>query len=87
MRDKRAFGGHLDNEDLGIGCTAFLPVFVPGAMFSAGHGHALLNDSDDVRLTAIETALAGTFEFRVHRNRNPSARRPGQRRHTGRQLQ
>jgi acetamidase/formamidase len=73
--EKQIFSGHLDNEDFGIGCTAYLPIFVRGALFSAGHGHALLNDSDDVRLTAIETALAGTFEFHVHRNRRLSAPR------------
>lgn len=70
---QRPFSGHLD-EDLGIGCAAFFPVFVRGALFSAGHGHALLDDGD-VHLSAIETALAGTFEFHVHRNLRLSAPR------------
>ena len=52
-----------------MGTTAYFPIFVKGALFSAGYGHALLNDSDDLSLTAIETALTGTFEFHVHRNR------------------
>lgn len=72
--DRRPFSGHLDDEDLGIGSAAFFPVFVRGALFSAGHGHALLEDGD-VHLSAIETALAGTFEFHVHRNLHLSAPR------------
>ncbi|MHC6151477.1 acetamidase/formamidase family protein [Bradyrhizobium elkanii] len=70
--DRRPFSGHLDDEDLGIGCAAYFPVFVSGALFSAGNGHALLEDGD-IHLSAIETALAGTFEFHIHRNLRLSA--------------
>lgn len=65
--DANDFSGRIDNRDLGVGCTAYLPVFVAGALFSAGHGHALLDDGD-THLSAIETALAGTFEFYIRRN-------------------
>src|SRR5690606_34495945 len=44
-------------------CIQF-PVFVPGALFSVGDGHALQGDGE-VCLTAIETSLTGTFTFRV----------------------
>jgi acetamidase/formamidase len=65
-RPRGGFSGHIDNEDLGVGCTVYFPVFVQGALFSAGHGRALLHD--ERRPGAIETALAGTFEFHVHRD-------------------
>lgn len=63
----RAFGGNLDNKELGIGATLYLPVFVPGAMFSCGDGHGVQGDGE-VNVTAIETALAGTFEFHVRKD-------------------
>jgi acetamidase/formamidase len=58
----RAFGGNLDNKELVAGTTLFLPVFNRGALFSAGDGHAVQGDGE-VCVTAIETALRGTFEF------------------------
>lgn len=62
----RAFGGNLDNKELGAGATLYLPVFVPGALFSAGDGHAVQGDGE-VCVTAIECCLAGTFEFHLHK--------------------
>ncbi len=56
----RAFGGNLDNKELVAGTTLFLPVFAPGALFSCGDGHAAQGDGE-VCVTAIETALTGTF--------------------------
>jgi acetamidase/formamidase len=58
------FGGNMDNKELGVGATVYFPIFVDGALFSAGDGHALQGDGE-VCLTAIETALTGTFEFIV----------------------
>ncbi|MBR1208570.1 acetamidase/formamidase family protein [Bradyrhizobium sp. AUGA SZCCT0051] len=65
--EANGFSGRIDNRDLGVGCTAYFPIFVAGALFSAGHGHALLDDGA-AQLSAIETALAGTFEFHIRRN-------------------
>ncbi|MEQ9642019.1 MAG: acetamidase/formamidase family protein [Alphaproteobacteria bacterium] len=62
----RAFGGNLDNKELHAGSTLFLPVFVPGALFSAGDGHAVQGDGE-VCVTAIECCLSGTFEFHLHK--------------------
>lgn len=62
----RAFGGNLDNKELGAGSTLFLPVFVPGALFSAGDGHAVQGDGE-VCVTAIECCLSGVFEFHLHK--------------------
>lgn len=39
-KEPRAFGGNMDNKELGAGSTVYFPVFVPGALFSAGDGHA-----------------------------------------------
>src|SRR5947209_1172466 len=61
-KEPRAFGGNMDNNELGAGATVYFPVFTEGALFSAGDGHALQGDGE-VCLTAIETALTGTFEF------------------------
>ena len=45
---------------------SIFPVFVPGANFSAGDGHAVQGDGE-VCLTALETCLKGTFEFVLHK--------------------
>lgn len=63
----RAHGGNLDNKELGVGCTLYLPVFNEGALFSAGDGHALQGDGE-VDGTAIETCLSGTFELHLRRD-------------------
>ena len=63
----RAFGGNIDNRELVAGATLYLPVFAPGALFSCGDGHGAQGDGE-VNLTAIETALSGTFRFSVRRD-------------------
>ncbi|TGD95285.1 acetamidase/formamidase family protein [Methylobacterium nonmethylotrophicum] len=63
----RAFGGNLDNKELIAGTTLYLPVFADGALFSCGDGHGAQGDGE-VNVTAIETALSGTFEFVLHRD-------------------
>jgi acetamidase/formamidase len=62
----RAHGGNLDNKELGPGASLFLPVHVPGALFSCGDGHGAQGDGE-VCTTAIETALQGEFELIVHK--------------------
>jgi acetamidase/formamidase len=56
----RAWGGNIDNKNLGAGATLHLPVFNPGAQLSAGDGHAMQGDGE-VCLTAVETGLRGTL--------------------------
>jgi acetamidase/formamidase len=58
----RAFGGNIDNKELTAGAVLYLPVLTEGANFSCGDGHGAQGDGE-VCLTAIETALTGTFEF------------------------
>jgi len=62
----RAHGGNLDNKELRPGASLYLPVHVPGALFSCGDGHAAQGDGE-VCTTAIETALHGTFELVLHK--------------------
>ncbi len=58
----REHGGNIDNKELGAGATLYLPVWTEGALFSAGDGHAVQGDGE-VCITALETALSGTFEL------------------------
>jgi acetamidase/formamidase len=60
-------GGNLDNKELTPGAKLYLPVFVPGAMFSCGDGHGVQGDGE-VCVTAIETALQGRFAFRLRKD-------------------
>lgn len=64
--EPREFGGNMDNKEFVPGTSLFLPVFVPGASFSAGDGHAVQGDGE-VCLTALETCLRGTFQLVLHR--------------------
>ena len=57
-------GGNLDNKELVAGTTLYLPVHTEGGLFSCGDGHGCQGDGE-VCVTAIETALRGTFEFIV----------------------
>jgi len=58
----RAHGGNMDNKELVAGTTLYLPVWSPGGLFLVGDGHAVQGDGE-VCLTAIETAMTGTFQL------------------------
>jgi len=49
-------GGNLDCKELTEGTTIYLPVFVPGALFSVGDGHGAQGDGE-VDGAAIETGM------------------------------
>ena len=66
-KEPREFGGNIDCKELTAGSTIYLPVWNEGALFSTGDGHAAQGDGE-VNGTAIETALKGTFEFRVRKD-------------------
>ena len=51
----RGFGGNMDNKELRVGTTLYLPVYNPGAGFYAGDGHGVQGD----RLSDRPAALAG----------------------------
>lgn len=61
------YGGNIDNKELQAGTRVFLPVFVPGALFSIGDGHAAQGDGE-VDVTAIETAMNGTIRLQLRRD-------------------
>jgi acetamidase/formamidase len=63
----RKFGGNMDNKELQAGSTLYLPVFVDGALFSAGDGHAVQGDGE-VCITALETGLTGTFRLTIRKD-------------------
>lgn len=63
----RAHGGNIDNKELVAGSTLLLPVWAEGALFSCGDGHGAQGDGE-VCITAIETALRGTFRLRLRRD-------------------
>ena len=62
----REHGGNLDNKELGEGSTLFLPVWAPGALFSAGDGHGVQGDGE-VCINALEICLTGTFTLTLHK--------------------
>ena len=62
----REHAGNIDNKELVAGTTLFLPVWAPGAMFSAGDGHGVQGDGE-VCINALEMCLTGTFTFILHR--------------------
>lgn len=61
------YAGNLDNKDLIAGTTLFIPVFVKGALFEVGDGHAGQGNGE-ADITAMETSLIGTFQFIVRKD-------------------
>src|SRR5262245_23599887 len=59
--------GNLDNRELVAGSTLYIPVFVPGALFEIGDGHAAQGDGE-VDQTAIETSLRGQLRLTVRKD-------------------
>jgi acetamidase/formamidase len=60
-------GGNVDTRHLTAGCTVFLPVLAPGALFSMGDGHAAQGDGE-VCGTAIETPMRITVRLSVRKD-------------------
>jgi acetamidase/formamidase len=59
--------GNMDNKDLVVGSTIWIPVFAPGALFEIGDGHAAQGDGE-VDQTAIETSLRGKLQLTVRKS-------------------
>lgn len=62
------FGGNLDVRELCAGSSLYLPVFVPGALFSCGDGHAAQGDGE-VCINGIECPLDLTLRFHLHKHK------------------
>ena len=69
----RETGGNMDVRHLVAGSRLYLPVQVPGALFSVGDLHFAQGDGE-VCGTGIEVGGAATMRFAVHRDR-PRLRR------------
>ena len=60
--------GNIDVRHLTAGTRLFLPVLVPGALFSAGDCHAAQGDGE-VSITGIECAMRFSLRFHLHADR------------------
>ncbi len=62
-------GGNIDTRHLNVGAKLHLPVFVPGALFSAGDCHAAQGDGE-VCVTGIECPLEFSLRFNLIKGRS-----------------
>ena len=65
----RRVGGNMDIRDLTTGSRLYLPVEVPGALFSVGDTHAAQGDGE-VCGTAIESSMRVSLRFSLLKNAN-----------------
>jgi acetamidase/formamidase len=63
----RKNGGNMDIKQLTRDSTLYLPVWMPGALFSVGDGHGAQGDGE-VDQTAIETSLRGRLQLTVRKD-------------------
>jgi acetamidase/formamidase len=59
--------GNLDNRELVVGSTLYIPIFVRGALFEIGDGHVAQGDGE-VDQTAIETSLRARVQLTVRKD-------------------
>lgn len=64
-------GGNMDYKRFSQGVTVYLPVFVKGALFHIGDGHALQGDGEIVG-TGIEISFDVSFTVRLHKGKTIS---------------
>jgi len=64
----RKNGGNMDIKQLTAGTTLYLPVWVDGALFSVGDGHAAQGDGE-VCINAVEMAAQVTLRFDLRPDR------------------
>lgn len=70
----RSVGGNIDCRELIAGSTLFLPVAAPGALLSAGDGHAVQGDGE-VGQVALECPLEN-LELEIHVHDGPAPKFP-----------
>jgi acetamidase/formamidase len=61
-------GGNMDYNGFGAGVTVYFPVFVPGALFFLGDGHAVQGDGE-ITGTGIESSFDVQFTVKVIKKR------------------
>jgi acetamidase/formamidase len=64
-------GGNMDDKALVAGTSVFFPVYVSGALFEVGDGHAAQGNGE-VDITALETSLTGRLQFILHKGMKSS---------------
>ena len=65
-----AYGGNMDYRGFIAGVSAVFPVFVPGALFHIGDGHALQGDGEIVG-TGVEISFDVRFRVRLKKGAGP----------------
>lgn len=60
--------GNIDTRHLNVGAKLYLPVYVPGALFSAGDCHAAQGDGE-VCVTGLECPMQFSLRFNVLKGR------------------
>jgi amidase len=68
-RTSGTHGGNMDYRGFVEGVTVFLPVFVPGALFSLGDGHAAQGDGE-ILGTGIEISFDVRFTISIIRQKS-----------------
>ena len=63
------FGGNMDTRQLGRGSTLFLPVQLPGALFSTGDAHGVQGDGE-VCVTGLEAPMYASLRFTLEKGRS-----------------
>lgn len=62
------YAGNMDNKELVVGTTLYIPVNVPGALFMAADAHGAQGDGE-VNITALETYIEeAVMEFVVRKD-------------------
>jgi acetamidase/formamidase len=62
------FGGNLDVRELSAGARLYLPVLVPGGLFSCGDAHAAQGDGE-VCINGMECPADVSLRFGLHKGR------------------
>ncbi len=63
------FGGNMDTRHITKGARLYLPVQVPGALFSCGDAHAAQGDGE-VCVTGIESPMYAALRFNLIKGRS-----------------
>jgi acetamidase/formamidase len=63
------FGGNMDTRQFNQGTTLYLPVHVPGALFSTGDAHGVQGDGE-VCVTGLEAPMYASLRFTLEKGRS-----------------
>lgn len=72
-------GGNMDNRDIGVGASVYLPVFIEGAHLGIGDAHAVQGDGE-CGISAVEVEMTSVIRVTVIKDmdlRTPMVRSQG----------